>query len=183
MRIVGGKYRHRLITFPDDMAHTRPTKDRIREAIFSAIGDISEYRALDLYAGSGAMGIEALSRGASHVTFVDVSALAIKTVNENLNSLKVDKSEYEVMKTTDINAIELFKEQGRQFDLVFLDPPYDKGEYEKIVDLLQSNNLLSDKAVLVLESNRLVKLENIDYQKNKEYHYGEIMVFIYWRQV
>ena len=183
MRIVGGKYRHRLIAFPDDMAHTRPTKDRIREAIFSAIGDISGYRALDLYAGSGAMGIEALSRGASHVAFVDVSALAVKTVNENLNSLKVDKNEYGVLKTTDVSAIESFKNKGAQFDLVFLDPPYEKGEYEKIVSLLQSNNLLSDKAILVLESNRPVKLENIDYQKNKEYHYGEIMVFIYWRQV
>ena len=165
------------------MAHTRPTKDRIREAIFSAIGDISGYRALDLYAGSGAMGIEALSRGASHVTFVDVSTLAVKIVNENLNSLKVDKSEYEVLKTTDLSATESFKNKGAQFDLVFLDPPYEKGEYEKIVSLLQSNNLLSDKAILVLESNRPVKLENIDYQKNKEYHYGEIMVFIYWRQV
>ena len=113
MRIVGGKYRHRLITFPDDMAHTRPTKDRIREAIFSAIGDISNFRALDLYAGSGAMGIEALSRGANHVTFVDVSSLAVKTVSENLNSLKVDKNEYEILKTTDVSAIELFKEKNR----------------------------------------------------------------------
>ncbi len=181
MRIVGGKYRHRLIIFPDDMAHTRPTKDRIREAIFSAIGDISEYRALDLYAGSGAMGIEALSRGASHVTFVDVSPLAVKTVNDNLNTLKVDKSEYQVLKTNDMSAIDYFKEKQDKFDLVFLDPPYEKGEYEKIVSLLQSNNLLSDKAILVLESNRSIKLENIDYQKNKEYHYGEIMVFIYWR--
>ena len=181
MRIVGGKYRHRLIVFPDDMAHTRPKKDRIREAIFSAIGDISGYRALDLYAGSGAMGIEALSRGASHVTFVDVSPLAVKTVNDNLNTLKVDKSEYQVLKTNDMSAIDYFKEKQDKFDLVFLDPPYEKGEYEKIVSLLHSNNLLSDKAILVLESNRSIKLENIDYQKNKEYHYGEIMVFIYWR--
>ena len=181
MRIVGGKYRHRLIVFPDDMAHTRPTKDRIREAIFSAIGDISGYRALDLYAGSGAMGIEALSRGASHVTFVDVSPLAVKTVNDNLNTLKADKSEYQVLKTNDMSAIDYFKEKQDKFDLVFLDPPYEKGEYEKIVSLLQSNNLLSDKAILILESNRSIKLENIDYQKNKEYHYGEIMVFIYWR--
>ena len=181
MRIVGGKYRHRLIVFPDDMAHTRPTKDRIREAIFSAVGDINDYRALDLYAGSGAMGIEALSRGASHVTFVDISGLAIKTINDNLNSLKVDKNEYEVLKTSDVSAIELFKKNNKQFDIVFLDPPYEKGEYEKIVSLLQSNNLLSDKAILVLESNHPIKLENIDYQKNKEYHYGEIMVFIYWR--
>ena len=181
MRIVGGKYRHRLISFPDDMAHTRPTKDRIREAVFSAIGDISGARVLDLYAGSGAMGIEALSRGASHATFVDVSALAVKTVSDNLNSLKVDKSEYEILKTTDLIAINAFKNRNVKFDLVILDPPYEKGEYEKIVDLLQSNNLLSDAAIIVMEANRPIVLENIDYQKNKEYHYGEIMVFIYWR--
>ena len=181
MRIVGGKYRHRLISFPDDMAHTRPTKDRIREAVFSAIGDISGARVLDLYAGSGAMGIEALSRGASHATFVDVSSLAVKTVKDNLNSLKVDDSEYEILKTTDLIAIDTFKNRNTKFDVVILDPPYEKGEYEKIVDLLQSNNLLSDNAIIVMESNRPIVLENIDYRKNKEYHYGEIMVFIYWR--
>ena len=87
MRIVGGKYRHRLISFPDDMAHTRPTKDRIREAVFSALGDISGYRVLDLYAGSGAMGIEAISRGAKHCYFVDKNNIAINCVKENLNSL------------------------------------------------------------------------------------------------
>jgi len=181
MRIVGGKYRHRIITFPDDMAHTRPTKDRIREAVFSAIGDISDYRVLDLYAGSGAMGIEALSRGASHATFVDISPLAIKTISENIRNLKINEKECEIIKKPDLIAIESFKERNIKFDLVILDPPYEQGEYEKIVDLLYNNNLLSDKAIIVMEANRPITLENIDYQKNKEYHYGEIMVFIYWR--
>jgi len=183
MRIVGGKYRHRLIVFPDDMAHTRPTKDRIREAIFSAIGDITGYRVLDLYAGSGAMGIEALSRGANHATFVDVSLPAIKAIRENLDSLKVAESEYDILKTSDLSAIALFKDNNVKFDLVFLDPPYEKGEYGNIVTLLLDNNLLSENAIIVIESNQQVKLENIDYQKNKEYHYGEIMVFIFWRKV
>ena len=181
MRIVGGKYRHRIITFPDDMAHTRPTKDRIREAVFSAIGDISDYRVLDLYAGSGAMGIEALSRGASHTTFVDISSLAIKTISENVRNLKIDEKEYEIIKKPDLVAIESFKERNIKFDLVILDPPYEQGEYERIVTLLYNNNLLSDNAIIVMEANRPIALENIDYQKNKEYHYGDIMVFIYWR--
>ena len=181
MRIVGGKYRHRLISFPDDAEHTRPTKDRVREAIFSALGDISGYRVLDLYAGSGAMGLEALSRGASKATFVDVSPLAIKTIKDNIVSLKIPESEYEIIKNKDLQAIELFKEKGLKFDLVILDPPYEQGEYEKVVNLLFDNNLLSDKAIIVMEANRKITLENIDYQKNKEYHYGEIMVFIYWR--
>jgi 16S rRNA (guanine966-N2)-methyltransferase len=122
MRIVGGKYRHRIIIYPDDATHTRPTKDRVREAIFSAIGDISNARVLDLYAGSGAMGIEALSRGASHCTFVDISPIAIKTIKENLNNLKIDNNEFEVIKNKDINAIESFT---NKFDLIILVPPYE----------------------------------------------------------
>ena len=181
MRIVGGKYRHRLISFPDDMAHTRPTKDRIREAVFSALGDINGYRVLDLYAGSGAMGIEALSRGASHTTFVDISSLAIKTIKDNITSLKIPQSDYEIIKNKDIAALEYFKTKSIQFDLVILDPPYELGEYEKVVDLLFMNNLLSKNAIIVMEANRQITLENIEYQKNKEYHYGEITVFIYWR--
>lgn len=178
MRIVGGKYRHRIIIYPDDATHTRPTKDRVREAIFSAIGDISNARVLDLYAGSGAMGIEALSRGASHCTFVDISPIAIKTIKENLNNLKIDDNEYEVIKNKDINAIESFK---NKFDLIILDPPYEEGQYELIVNLLKEKDLLSEHAIIVMEANRSIKLENIDYIKNKEYHYGEINVFIYWR--
>ena len=181
MRIVGGKYRHRLINFPDDMKHTRPTKDRVREAVFSALGDINGYRVLDLYAGSGAMGLEALSRGAKHITFVDISSLAIKTIKENLNTLKVNSEEYELIKDKDINALKSFKEKGQQFDLIILDPPYEEGQYELIVKQLNDDNLLSDNAIIVMEANRPIKLENIDYQKNKEYHYGDILVFIYWR--
>ena len=181
MRIVGGKYRHRLIIYPDDMEHTRPTKDRIREAIFSALGDITNSNALDLYAGSGAMGLEALSRGASKCAFVDVSPIAIKTIKGNLDNLKITSEEYILIKDKDINALERFKTLNEKFDLVFLDPPYEQGQYQQIVDLLLSKDLLSEHAVIVIEANRDVNLENIEYQKKKDYHYGEIKVFIYWR--
>ena len=181
MRIVGGKYRHRLISFPDDAAHTRPTKDRVREAIFSALGDISGYRVLDLYAGSGAMGLEALSRGASHATFVDISSLAIKAIKDNVTSLKIPENEYEIIRNKDVVAIEYFKQRNAQFDLLILDPPYDEGKYEEIVNQLFFNNSLSEKAIIVMEANRVINLENIEYQKNKEYHYGDIVVYIYWR--
>ena len=178
MRIVGGKYRHRLIVYPDDATHTRPTKDRVREAIFSAIGDITNYNVLDLYAGSGAMGIEALSRGAFHCVFVDNSVIAIKTIKENVTNLKIPNEEYEIIKNRDLVALDLLKQK---FDLIILDPPYEEGQYEMIVDLLKEKDLLSENAIIVMEANRRVILENIDYKKNKEYHYGEIMVFIYWR--
>ena len=178
MRIVGGKYRHRLIVYPDDATHTRPTKDRVREAIFSAVGDITNYNVLDLYAGSGAMGIEALSRGASHCVFVDNSVIAIKTIKENVTNLKIPNEEYEIIKNRDLIALDLLQQK---FDLIILDPPYEEGQYEMIVDLLKEKDLLSENAIIVMEANRPIILENIDYKKNKEYHYGEIMVFIYWR--
>ena len=181
MRIVGGKYRHRIIIYPDDATHTRPTKDRVREAIFSAIGDISGARVLDLYAGSGAMGIEALSRGASHATFVDISPIAIKVIKDNINNLKIDSSDYEIIKNKDLNALEYLKEKNQKFDLIILDPPYEEGQYEMIVDQMNKDGLLGDNCIIVMEANRPIKLETIDYIKNKEYHYGEIMVFIYWR--
>ena len=178
MRIVGGKYRHRQIIYPDDANHTRPTKDRVREAIFSALGDISNARVLDLYAGSGAMGIEALSRGASHCVFVDISLNAIKVIKENIKNLKIPESEYEVIKNKDINALEIFKSNNYKFDLVILDPPYEEGQYEEILKGMIDKELLNDNSIIVMESNRPIELENIDYQKNKEYHYGEIMVNI-----
>ena len=181
MRIVGGKYRHRTIIYPDDATHTRPTKDRVREAIFSALGDISGARVLDLYAGSGAMGIEALSRGAGHCTFVDISLIAIKVIKDNINNLKISDDEYEIIKNRDINALDYLKQKGNKFDLIILDPPYEEGQYEEIVAKLNNDGLLSENAIIVMEANRPIKLENIDYQKNKEYHYGEIMVFIFWR--
>lgn len=181
MRIIGGKYRHRLISFPDDMAHTRPTKDRIREAVFSALGDINGFQVLDLYAGSGSMGIEAISRGAKHAIFVDISSLAIKTIKDNISNLNIDSSDYEIIKNNDLAAIESFKQRNLKFDLVVLDPPYEQGEYEKIAELLVDSNLLNENAIIVMETNRAITLENIDYQKNKEYHYGEITIYICWR--
>lgn len=181
MRIVGGKYRHRQIIYPNDMEHTRPTKDRIREAIFSAIGDITNFEALDLYAGSGAMGLEALSRGAKKCAFVDISNVAIKTIKDNISNLKINNDEYILIKDKDINALETFKNNHQKFDLVFLDPPYEQGDYQGIVDLLIKNELLKENCIIVVEANRDVDLENIDYNKKRDYHYGDINVFIYWR--
>ena len=181
MRIVGGKYRHRQIIYPNDMEHTRPTKDRIREAIFSAIGDITNYEALDLYAGSGAMGLEALSRGAKRCAFVDISNTAIKTIKENISNLKINEQEYLLIKDKDINALKTFKDKGIKFDIVFLDPPYEQGDYQAIIDILIKDNLLSDNYIIVIEANQEVTLENIEYSKKRDYHYGEISVFIYWR--
>lgn len=179
MRIVAGKFRHRLITWPDDAEHIRPTKDRIREAIFSAIGDIDHFTVLDLYAGSGAMGIEAISRGAEKAYFVDKNNIAISTIRGNLKSLGIT-NEAEVLKTDDFSALKSFI-NNIEFDLVILDPPYAQGEYQKVISYLFENNLIKPNGIIICESNYHLDLENMDYRKDKEYSYGEIKVRILWR--
>lgn len=182
MRIVGGLYRHRLIVFPEDAnQQTRPTKDRIREAIFSALGDIYTKKVLDLYAGSGAMGLEALSRGASYTAFVDISPLAIKAINKNITNLQIPKTNFEIIKDYDTNALKIFKNKSQKFDIIFLDPPYEYGNYQKVVETLFENDLITERGVLVVEANQPVVLENYNWQRVKQYRYGLINVYIFWR--
>ena len=109
MRIVAGKYRHRLIDYPENNPDIRPTKDMVREGVFSALGDISNKKVLDLFAGSGSMGIEALSRGASLCYFVDKSDLSIKVVKKNCLTLGIDNAR--VMQMDYLEALNKFIEK------------------------------------------------------------------------
>ena len=176
MRVIAGIYRHRILVGPTDDPEIRPTKDRIREAFFSSLGDISGKTFLDLYAGSGSMGIEAISRGASKSTFVDKNDKAIHYVNENLKSLKIENAE--VLKITDIQALALFNDRKRQFDIIYIDPPYESGQYEEVISYIFEHNLLSNNGILAFESKRQVTLNPLWYNIIKEYHYGEISVTV-----
>ena len=179
MRVVGGIYKRRLITYPDDMEHIRPTKDRIREAIFSALGDLSEYKGLDLYSGSGAMGIEGLSRGCSSMTFVDNNKLAIETTKKNIASLGILNAE--VIFKNDFDALDLFKNENRVFDIIFLDPPYKEGKYEELVSYFLNNKLISNNGIIVMESDRDIIIDESQFNKVRYYKYGQIKVVIMWR--
>ena len=181
MRIVGGKYRHRNLIWPDDAKHIRPTKDRIREAIFSALNDINGKICLDLYSGSGAMGIEALSRGASKSIFVDINNVALDTTKANLKALSIPSNDYAVIALEDVKAIDKLKKDGYKFDLVILDPPYKEGKYAEIIYLLKEKELLADDAIVVVESDHQVELPVEDFSRIRDYKYGEIRVYILWR--
>lgn len=179
MRVVGGIYKRRLIIYPDDAEHIRPTKDRIREAIFSALGDINGYKGLDLYSGSGAMGIEGLSRGCSSMVFVDNNKLAIDTTKKNINSLGIKNAE--IIFKNDFDALEIFKKDNRVFDIVFLDPPYKVGKYEELVSYFLNNNLISNNGIIVMESDRDIELDESLFREVRHYKYGPIKVVIMWR--
>lgn len=179
MRIIAGKYRHKLLTWPDDADYIRPTKDRIRESIFSALGNINGTSVLDLYAGSGAMGIEALSRGSTSATFVDNNQVSITTVNKNIKSVGV-KEQTEVLKMNDFDALNSFI-NNEQFDIVFLDPPYKEGRYDELLNTLINNDILTKNGIVVVETDRNLSLQTQPFKKIKEYHYGKINVYILWR--
>ncbi|MBR2507033.1 MAG: 16S rRNA (guanine(966)-N(2))-methyltransferase RsmD [Bacilli bacterium] len=179
MRIIGGLYRHRKIYWPSDK-NIRPTKDRIREAIFNALGDISNKSFLDLYSGSGAMGIEAISRDAKISYFVDLNKNAINCIKDNISRVNIPKDKYFVIYNNDLVAIKTFIDEEIQFDIVFLDPPYKKGEYENILNLLLQNNIISEDGIIIMESDYQLDIE-IPCKKHKIYKYGKIFVNIFWR--
>jgi len=140
MRIIAG--RAGGITIKAPAAATRPTSDRVREALFSMLGElVPGARVLDLFAGSGALGLEALSRGAREASFVERNAAACAAIEENLRRAKLDDAR--VMRADVAAALRRLAESGAQFDLIFADPPYAKqpGDMDLIKLLLEDENL------------------------------------------
>lgn len=145
MRIISGKYRGIVLDSPKNNA-VRPTTDRIKETIFNIIQwDVNDARVLDLFAGSGALGIEALSRGAKEVIFVDNNANSLRLVNSNLAKIKENCS---VFRNDYLDALR--KVDGK-FDLIFVDAPYMSGNGESAVDEIIKLDLLSDGGKVVYE--------------------------------
>jgi 16S rRNA (guanine966-N2)-methyltransferase len=156
MRVIGGQYRSRTLTAPRGQ-QTRPTSDRLRETLFNVLAPRLEQTAgalfLDLYAGSGAVGIEALSRGAREVIFVEQAEAALRTIRANLASLDV-RGGYLLEERGVAAALKRLKSAERRVDIVFLDPPYaDDREYERTLGLLggECAELLAEGAVVVAE--------------------------------
>ena len=160
MRIIAGTYRSRVLAAPPGMA-TRPTSDRLRETLFNVLAPRMESAAfLDLYAGSGAVGLEALSRGAGSVTFVERAQPALKALRANLAALGI-ASGFRVQAGS--IAPFLRNAGGNVFDVVFLDPPYDaETEYETVLGLLggAAAGALAPGAVVVAEHRRKRRLED-----------------------
>ena len=173
IRITGGKNRSRLLETPNTNL-TKPTMDRVREGVFSALGDaVINAKVLDLFAGSGSYGFESLSRGSSHVTFVDSGREAIKVITKNAGALKEENI---CIKNSDV--LQFLSEKPGIFDIIFADPPYKLDVYEKMVDVIFENQLLSDNGIIVLESERELNIDESKFKKVKIYNYGIAKVYI-----
>lgn len=177
--VEGGKYRGRKLLTPDSST-TLPTKNMVRGAMFSALFEVRDERVLDLYAGSGALGIEALSRGAKSCLFVEKDLAASRVIESNLKSLKEGNGE--VWHMDDLSALSRMKQEGRCFDLVLLDPPYAyKSRYQEAVDYLISEGLVSEKARFILEYEGDIPFDTKPYPFSREYKYGKSK-FLYLRR-
>ena len=164
MRVIAGTYRSRTLTAPPGLS-TRPTSDRLREALFNVLAPrIQGATFLDLYAGSGAVGIEALSRGAASVTFVERAAPALKVLRANLDRLGITQG-FRIHSGAAASFLRHPKGPGpkpERHEVVFLDPPYDAAdEYSTVLNLLggEAATFLASGAVVIAEHRRKEKLE------------------------
>lgn len=178
MRVITGTARGRKLAEPKDMS-VRPTTDMVKEAIFSIIQfDVPGRRVLDLFAGTGQLGIEALSRGARECVFVDDSPASLALVQKNLEICKMHAP---VIRA---DAVEYLTHCGK-FDLVLADPPYHAGLYNKILQNTFRFDILNDGGIILVESMRDEPMPQATppYELAKTYRYGKISLTMYRRTV
>ena len=149
LRIIGGKLKRTKLSFPS-ISGLRPTPDRIRETLFNWLqGDMHNSRCLDLFAGSGALGLESISRGAAFVAMVEKDSTAASSIKNNLNRLNIVNA---VVYTQDVKEFLLFNQQSTRFDIVFLDPPYGDDVLTETMTLLEQQEWLSPSAKIYIEA-------------------------------
>ncbi|MDR1204764.1 MAG: 16S rRNA (guanine(966)-N(2))-methyltransferase RsmD [Peptococcaceae bacterium] len=181
MRIIAGSAKGRRIECLKGL-ETRPTRDRVREAVFSSLGGQTEgVRGLDLFAGAGAMGIEALSRGAAEVVFVERNPEAAALIRSNLRHCRLEKMG-QVRAADVFRYLEGFRQSGQKgFDLIFCDPPYGREDYGTLMALAGRGNLLNPGGIFVLEG--LKSLEPDGYGEGltlfKTRSYGKTGIFYF----
>ena len=168
MRVIAGRFRSRSIWAPPG-SDTRPTSDRLRETIFNVLAPVIDgANFLDLYAGSGAVGIEALSRGAASVTFVESNKKAARAIRDNLASLAITAGA-DIVEQPAARSIAQLAAAKRIYDIIFLDPPYAmEGQYEAALTALAGSTVLNADTVVIAEHTKHFRPED---------HYGSLAVY------
>jgi 16S rRNA (guanine966-N2)-methyltransferase len=174
VRVVAGTLGGRVLRAPKG-SETRPTSDRVREALFSILASVDGARVLDLFAGSGALGIEALSRGAAQATFVDSATAAVAAVRANLSELGLQA---EVLKLPALRALACTPVADREYDLVFLDPPYRMASSLGPQLSAALPPVLAPAARVVVESDRRAPLE-LGMTLLRERQYGDTLLRVH----
>ena len=168
MRVNSGNLKGRKL-IENKYDHIRPTTDKVRQALFTKLQFfLPDKKVLDLFCGTGALGIEALSRGASSVLFVDKDFRSVQMTKENLKNLKIDA------KVVKCDAVKFLEVCNESYDLILLDPPYKSGLYEKVLPKIYEKNLLNDDGVIVCEHASNDTFDYSPFQVYDEKKYGNI---------
>ena len=182
MRIIGGKLRGTKL-FTLDGLETRPTLDRVKESLFNIISEkIIDSKILDLFSGSGALGIEAISRGAKKAYLCDISKKAINIINQNVKKTKCE-SQVSVLLKNHIQALDYFFNLKENFDIIFLDPPYRSNYAEEAIHYILRNNLLKNNGIIIIETDDKGKTEKLLEEEEVEIYdirkYGRVsLIFL-----
>lgn len=180
MRVISGSVRGRRLKELPGM-DTRPTTDKVKESLFNIIQfDIEGRRVLDLFGGTGQLGIEALSRGAARCTFVDMSRQAAAVIRDNVESVGFS----EVSSVHQGDAVAFLGSCREKFDLILLDPPYETELLDQCLQMIAKFDILSEYGIIICESATQRQLPDLQepYEKGKEYRYGKIKLTVYHRQ-
>ena len=177
MRVITGKARGIQLKTPEGML-TRPTADRVKEALFSIINfDVPGAKVLDLFGGTGQLGIEALSRGADSAVFVDAREESCRLIRENLKRTKLEK-DAKVIRSDYLDYLNRCREQ---YDIIFLDPPYAEVFLENAIKRITEIDILQSDGIIVTERplGKELPWEFEGYTRSKDYKYGKILLTIY----
>jgi 16S rRNA (guanine(966)-N(2))-methyltransferase RsmD len=181
MKIIGGEFKGRHIDMPKGV-NIRPTSDKVREALFSIIGGrIRGAGFLELFAGSGAIGIEAISRGAGKTVFVDINNRCTGAIKKNIDSLSLDRSRIDIFKNDAIKAIKKLSDSKIRFDIVFLDPPYHSGLLRKCLLYLSNYVILNDSYLVICEhfKKEAMPQDAGSLKRRREAKYGDTVLTFY----
>lgn len=176
MRVISGSARGKKLLCVDNM-DIRPTLDRVKESVFNMIAfDIPDSCVLDLFSGSGSLGIEALSRGAAHCTFVDKSAASVAVTKENLKATRLDT----IADVVCADSIDFINKTDKKFDIIFIDPPYESDLYEKSLSAILKAHILKDDGFIVAEyDTEITPVFSTDgYNIIKDKKYGRVRILI-----
>ncbi|MBI4388267.1 MAG: 16S rRNA (guanine(966)-N(2))-methyltransferase RsmD [Candidatus Omnitrophica bacterium] len=178
MRIIGGSFKRRIIQFPKTKK-TRPMMDRIKETVFNILGGAPEGAwVLDLFAGSGSLGLEALSRGAAIVYFVDSEEGPCSVIRKNLQSLGIRRDQTKIYQMAVIQALRRIHKQGLKFDLIFLDPPFNKGFIKKVLRLIECFDIVKPFGKIIYQRSPHEELPEklASFQSAQERVIGQAMI-------
>lgn len=183
MKIISGKYKGRKI-LGYDIEGTRPTQDRIKESLFGMIQNwLYDSKVLDLFAGSGNLGLESLSNGSISCTFVDHNIKCVNSIKKTIETIEIENTE--VLNLDYKKALDLFSKNARKFDIIFLDPPYKYKNLEELLEEITKKDLIEDQGIIVCEyeqDNLNDTYQNLKRIKEKKYGQKNISIYQYLKQ-